>query len=526
MIDKYLTKKNIKIALVALLVLEMLLILAGNLIRNSQLLDDDMSMIFVHVMEMAKNHTFVIPGWNFINSMEIDGPAIFAMPLYMITKNIYVSFAIAIFILMLLWVWTVLRIFRYEKEEHALLALILIFIPYGLGLLDYFNMLFFNGSYYIIRIILPLMLISMLVALEHKSSIKIKEEIVYSIIYFILLFTTTFSSGIYSAATGIFPVLAYMFIRSFVIRKAFSKEHWIYVIASVVAIVAGFVGTRAVGVSLYGNGMMLCNIYDLPDNITAMILGIFELFKGVGYEDVTILSAQGIHKVLRVLFTLFLLSTFFISVYRWIKGKLDFISQILISIFIWNCFVLSLTKATNYLGTSEYRYHLIGVIPLLIVFARMLYDDLPRVLDRRVAVAFITVMLAYLNISSFGIFYTAKNPNTDLEDLCSYLETVDSDNIYFLNDIYKAEICQLIDETDSEYLNVDFDGNVVVRDYYDFYNHQQIDTNNTVLIVNTDIWEIVEDNGAWIIGENRFEYGGEFEKINNFGFFDIYKSKL
>ena len=146
-------------ALFAIWIIQFVFICFANLHWSSHVLDGDMADLYGHVREMWRNKTMFISNWQYATTLELDCASILALPLYGLIKDIFLSFALSNIILLILWNLIVYRLVMNCSKSRisALLSADLIMIPYGIGMLEYFNMLFFNGAQYGIKTLIPLM---------------------------------------------------------------------------------------------------------------------------------------------------------------------------------------------------------------------------------------------------------------------------------------------------------------------------------------------------------------------------------
>ena len=187
--------------------LEILVLFYYNIFHLRDALDHDFAMVMRHVMEMADRHTLFLPYWNYMSQGEMDESSLIALPVYMLTKNIYLGYAIAGIINVLLWAWVVWRLLSIAglDRRYRLLALGLIFTAYDFGMLEYTNMLFFGGAYYVYKVLTPLMLLIIMLT-DWKGRYRI-PDIIIAVLYHILLLFIGMASGTYVLLCGLAPVL-------------------------------------------------------------------------------------------------------------------------------------------------------------------------------------------------------------------------------------------------------------------------------------------------------------------------------
>lgn len=77
-----------------LVVIEIACLIFYNLAAN-YVFDQDTAKLMYHTIKMWENKSLIIPDWTYMTTGEWDCSSILAMPIYGITGNIILSFAIA-----------------------------------------------------------------------------------------------------------------------------------------------------------------------------------------------------------------------------------------------------------------------------------------------------------------------------------------------------------------------------------------------------------------------------------------------
>lgn len=511
------SKLRIIWVLIGILGVQILGIAYFNLFKSADYIDCDGAMLYVHAIEMWRNKTFLIPEWQYITTGEIDCSLLFVVPIFGMTGNIFVSFGISNLIFICILIWTMFLLFKGEEFIYPILSLNVMLIPYGIGQLAYFNMLFFNGGQYIMKVLLPLMLIAILRYLERGFSITIKEYF-FAALYFIFLVLSSFSSGIYVFACGIFPVLACYVIWKFYKKERVSLKAWVCVGVTLVGTIAGFLANIIIGVGSKGNAMALCGIHEVFDNIVACVLGIFEVFGGIAYDTTPIMSLHGINTLVRLFFVLFVLGVGYWNFKKVKQGKASMETALLLSVFCWNLFILFVSKTRYGSPTYEYRYHIIGLLPLLCLTAvacgNLLLQEngIPRLLK---AAALFSV-LVFLNATSFRNAWNSEAGNEDLQQICDFANEQNSENVYFLNDSTPSEICRLLDYQGINYLTVNQGTGVVFSyDYYMKYAQCDMEIEDSLIVAHVDLagdWQDIVDL-----------FGYNYARIATIGEYYIYR---
>ena len=91
-------QKSTKICEMILLIIfgaQILFLMCLNIVHMPEMVDYDSSCTFMHVMEMWKQKTLAITEWGYQTTTELDSLSCLVLILYGITKNIFLSQALA-----------------------------------------------------------------------------------------------------------------------------------------------------------------------------------------------------------------------------------------------------------------------------------------------------------------------------------------------------------------------------------------------------------------------------------------------
>ena len=491
--------KNIfELVFMLIFIAQIVIILINNLTMMEKNLDSDAARLLNHIILMAKEKTLLIPDWSYPTTLELDCTSLFALPIYMVSGNIYLSASVSNILLLLLFASVIIYLFDKQSLIYPLFSLDLILIPYTSGTLDYYNMMFYAGSQYIIKIMLPILFVSLILHIREKSGII---TYVFHIIFFSLLFLTSLSSGWYVMACGLFPIMAVYFLYKF-FRK--EKTTRCEILLFSLTVILGFAGAK-LNIRLcnaLGNDMLLRTSYGLWDYWGRCFVGIFELFGGVTSEwTIRALSAEGIRILSKLGLTILYLISIPISIQKFRKENHNLFFLLFVSIPIWNFFVLCTINAHYGSATFEYRYHLLGMIPVICIFSTLFVDFSSKTDHWQQNILYTSAALGvlYLTISCFRPLFVRSDYVSDLKPVISYCQEMNPEMIYFLNDNPAAEICRLLDGSEKRrYLGINEDGITISRDYYACYESSQMQTEHFLLVVDYDSYpwnEINDFNG-------------------------------
>ena len=499
-----------------ILIIQCALIAFCNIGLAERNIDCDVAKLYVHAVEMVRNHTYIIPDWSMITTLEIDCSLLFAVPIYAFCKDIYVSFGIANVIMVLILVGTLFYLFEGRNTLHPLLCANFILIPYRTGQLDYFNMMFFNGSQYIMKVLIPLILVALLIRTEKDEHRIGRADVGFGILYSVFLLVSCISSGVYVPIIGVFAVMVGFGLFHLLNKKSISRTSIVWMILSVILSAVGLLGNSRLALDAKGNSMALCSVYgELQDNIIACFWGMFELFGGVAYENIPVMSFAGIKILLHMVFVIILVFVGIVTGIKIIRKTANLDTTMLFALFLWNYFVLSVCQTKYGVGTFEYRYHLMGMIPLICMGVINLIEwyQKENIVWQKGIMRAILLMLLLLHVTSYKEVYEHRTYMALRKNIFEWCTAEEYDKVYFYNNSTEAEMLRLLDYKNENvtYLTVNDDGKTVVYDYYDKYNNVPIETDNCVILV------------ADTSNEKFYLAGEEYELIHMIDFWGVYK---
>lgn len=453
-----------------LLIVQFIAAAAFNLYDIRCSLDHDAANTFYHFMEVIKNGTMKLPDWNHTTTLELDGSFLFAIPLYFVTKDIFLSVGISNIILMILYLFTISRILHHAGagRKFMYLTLCLVLTPYSFGMLEYFNMMFFGGACYSVKTLVPLLFILVIQLLseerereekgqqakgELRQGAKRAEFIIAFVLYFVLLFVTAFSTGMYTMLCGLLPVFICILIDIWTEgtnRKKYNQKHAVMLAGTLVLFTAGYILHNHFYPLTSRMDMKLTKIENYAVNFRACVAGIFQLFGAATSQDIETVSFWGIIYCLKMGLVVLFLAVFFYNVPRIFKKteKPD-VRKYLTFLFLFNFLVLLVADCRYSDNTHiEYRYYLIGAVPLILLLGIQLsewegfWDGFQKQLIHMV------ILLALSGIVVGNTLYVREHwdRTTYAVELCDYFNTLDIDSVFFVNDPDTSIICKGIDQ--------------------------------------------------------------------------------
>lgn len=477
--------------LLLFLILQFILIAFCNLTLIDSSLDCDNSQLYRHVVEMWRHKTLDVPGWKYSTTLEYDCVALFALPIYGITKDIFLSCGLSNIILTGIFIACVFFLFSGKKLLYPLLAANLICIPYGMSMLGYFNMMFFSGTWYNIKVLLPILLVGVLLSTERQQKTKLDKNasLCFTYVYIFLLALNCISSGSYTTLCGLIPVFLMYFGYKFFKWEKVPRSAIIISGISLFCIVGGIALNAHLG-GTRTSGMEITPLTALLANISNCFFALFELFGGVTEsKEVAVLSYEGIVVVSRIFFVLGLLVCFFVAMARCIHKKADLRLLMLVAIFVWNYIILNIVDTRAGSATTEYRYHLMGAIPLMCIACIIVADGLLQLKPFQqkslfwggfAAVVFLCIS-AYLNVFAYEEKNREQKELMELTEYCSTLDDVY--HVYMYYGSYDSDICRILD-LEKQYLYTDETSTTQVYNYYDCYTDGAVQPLNSIVVVN------------------------------------------
>lgn len=481
------TTTPIEKALLLLLLVQFCLMAFCNLTLTDASLDCDNAKLFRHIIEMWRNKTLFIPDWKYSTTLEYDCVSLFALPLYGITKNIYLACGLSNILLAGMFIASLFFLFSGKKFLYPLLCANLILVPYGISMLGYFNMMFFCGSQYVIKVLIPLLLVGIFLSGEKAQKTKFEKHmyLLFTLLYVFLLLLTSISSGSYVALCGLVPLFLVYFGYKFFRGEKIPRSVLIVFILSLVCIGGGICLNAGLG-GTRGSGMELCSIYSLLANVSNTFFGLFELFGGTTTsKDVAVLSYDGIVIVSRIFLVLALLICGIVAFVRCLKKNADLRSLLLLSVFVWNYLILNIVSTRAGSLTYEYRYHLIGAIPLICIACSVIADGLLQLnsAQQNILYAGGFAVLLFLSATGYVGVFAYGEQNAQLKELTQYCASLDIDHAYMYEASNDSEICRVLD-LETQYIYVNELGVTKVYDYYNVYEGGEVQPLNSIIVIN------------------------------------------
>lgn len=514
---KILSKEPVKTILMLLLMIQICLIAHSNITLIGKNLDCDTGKLFNHIAEMGKQKTILLPNWDYVSTLEWDCSSLLALPFYMVTQNIIISFGLSNIIFLCGFLGLIFFLFRGEDMLYPLFCANLLIIPFRVGMLDYYNMLFFGGGQYIIKAAIPILLIGLILSVE-KMGGKTQSTLVKSLIavYLGLFFLSAVSSGIYVAICGVVPVFAAYIGYKFFRWERIPRSIIFLILSSVVLMVAGWRINIALMGGARGNAMTFCSVYQLLASISSCFFAMFELYGGTTESfELQVLSGEGIALLAKCFLVIGMLISGIFCIIKCVKKEGSLRVLLLISVFLWNTLVLLISFPRSGSSTYEYRYHLIGMLPLMCATCVFLIEEIRKLRkEQQICLYAAGVMfILFLCGVSYKELYSREEQNADLKEFCSYVKNLDVEYIYLFNDLDDAEVCRVIDK-DTSYVTLLDTGVTWAYDYYVYFVNAPMQTHDVIVAV---------DDAEYQFGDS-FEIAGHIlHRINSVANRSLYR---
>lgn len=514
------SKKYYELFLLLLTATQILFLAYMNLFESPKMIDYDGAKLYMHAMEMWRNKSVFIPDWKYITTMELDCSLLLAVPFYAVFHNIFLAFGLSNLIMICGFADVIYAIFRQTPyRRHAPAAVLLVLTPYAYGMLEYFNMMFFNGAQYVIKVMLPLLLILLLTVPAGRR--KRKGNLLLIVVYSLLLFLTSLSSGVYVMFCGLLPLLLYtgfdfLYHREF---RKYSRYHLMIGAISFAAFAAGCLAGNLSGIVARGSLLFLTKPENWQLNLNAVILGLFQTLDTIPAQDISAVSADGILYLIRILL-LFLLASACISQMRVLFRPENTVSaERLLSLLLpWNLLIVLFIDTRYSAGnlTMEYRYYLIAFIPLMLLLPMQIekwIHHADRLFHSCVSVL-IAVCLLLLTAGSDRRILENRESSLYANDICDYIDslTQEVESVFFLPDEKTPEICRLLDPSRT-YCGYNANDGLVVYDYYQSYIDRSSHGDHNLILVYD--WETPDLYLPAYISS-------QYEKIGHVRWFDVY----
>ena len=424
---------------------------------------------------------------------------IFALPLYMVTGNINISYAIANLIITLLTIYFMVSVMQIKGFElnTILIVLNMFACPYLLNYyswhndLGYFNCVLGMAAYYNLIVLYIFMAFRILVSQEFLK----KEKIIIGFSY-ALSFLIGVGAGMSMLAMVFLPLLITRIVLGFIknTKKAFLDKHSIYIyICTGFALLGQFVGLL-VGMKYKSSLASWSTTENIWKNIGNMFGGFMRLFAAIPTDETVCAptSKEGILFVFSIIiFTIVIVSV----VYALVKvlGNLiknhnldDFKMSLLV--IMASTFVEFSLLDTSYGAVFEDRYLIFAMMCALILVGYFIDSLDNTLLFKKVGVVVLFLSVVCIDLGSDYIYKSLTNEEYLMDQMVSLIDEADAGLVYaWGKDTSIYEHCLRVYDTKRVYKLIGDDNKVNRWGDYLYYDDSSAYQGATMLMTNGDI---------------------------------------
>ncbi len=458
-------------------IIQLAILFTFNLTHLRHVAGFDSSAAMAQAMEIWNQHTIFLKDWDYQATLGLDSLILPASIFYGITKNIFLAYGLAdcLGILLYLYIFkdilTELRTTRLAR----LIAYVILLTPYSLEPLGYMPMMFTGAAYYIIKVLIPIMLIDLMIKIRLEKPIY--KYLPLLCIYLFAVYLTALSCGLYLLICGIFPIIAYtIYLRIASGNRTIIPIGQLLLLGgSLIVFALGYFTAKLYGATLFTSDMILTQVADFMNNIGKCIVGIAELFGALPSQKINVTSAFGIHYLshmaaflicmIIIIVTMRTAKPFSLIMKNALNGDHSYLptptNQVIgmvSCIIAVNLAVLILTDTTYGSESFEYRYHLIpivaGFLIVCIGISNLISWIYANGIGNRTLARTILACIAGIWIlcnAVFVYYYSLRNTLDYSEQILSYVENkTDESLVYFIGDsssetIETGRIARLLD---------------------------------------------------------------------------------
>ena len=367
----------------------------------------DSSCAYAQIVEMWRQKRILLKDWAYQTTLGIDSPVLLGALFYGITKNAFTAFGLANIVTVIVYACLFYDILKQAdvKKNMRLLAVLFLLTPYSTGQLGYMPMLFTSAGSYAYKLLVPLLLIDILVRMHKGQEIKKYWYLILFATFFV--FDTAVSSGEYILLCAVLPLVGYEILHVLIgndIKQIFNKRLGFLILESAIYVVGIKVGRRTGIIESVGSQMMLTKAKHFPSVIAKCLTGIFQLFGGIpDHEDIPVTQTYGMMYLFRFFLAAVILASW-IYLLKHLKEneKYKELVGMITCIFAVNLIVLIFANVNYATKTFEYRYHLISMIPMILLTSIAASDlwEKRKLLEQTIVLVTI-VLLLFVNVYDY-----------------------------------------------------------------------------------------------------------------------------
>lgn len=491
----------LRILLGIIFVSQVLVLLYFNLFHMKDHIGYDSSWFYLKPHLILNEKSLFVGPWVEQTSPFLDTPLLLATLIYGLTKSIFVSYAIADFIVLISVIMCVNSILKDMNvgTTSRLFAFNLIVLPYlsngyNVDVPDYMDVFLVGAASYSVRVLLALMIIKALIVIRNTGRIN---WIGWAAV--LLCVVAGLSTGVFMVVVIIFPCLVYELLLVFKrndLRILLKKES-IYIYLLSAAILVGMVMSKLLGIQVWKGPHALVPLVSLADNIFAPLLGLMKLIGvlPINDTDVQIDSMYGLLFVfpMFIFFVIVLGLAYAVKVVRSGKDNNHIVSFFLTVIAV-NYLLFSVLNFVYGSYIFEERYQITTFMIIILLVAYYLDNaDLKQLFSKTIMIGLMISIMAYTTFSDV-IYMGITSDVSNLEGIIDLVNEEDAELIYVWgDDLMALERPLRFYDMDHVYKSIRDEGTYYHFGDYTYYEDNEDYSGPTLLIVSNDRNVVPED---------------------------------
>ena len=493
-----LQEKNMESVLRIILILgaifQLLTILYFNIFEADIHLGIDSSWDYLKAMVVGREGGYPIELLSDTTAPLIDRQFILAVPLYMLFKNINLSFAIANLIFTIVIIGLLYTIMKHKKYGmvEILIVINMFLCPYILSDfswmndLGYFSCVLGMGGMYSLRII------QMLIAYCVIESEELdKREWGLMIISSILSLFFGIGSGMSMIAMLFIPLIVSRIVLAMIKNDISSMINWkaryIYLCTGLVLL--GRIVGGALGLAYRDSIENWVSADRIWDNLIRQIAGYMLLYNAIpeaGVQQTPMSFGGALHIFGLIMFVVALIAFIYslITIIKAIKNGVDELFMTIIVVILTTVLEFVLLDTTYGEPTFERRYLLLVFVSGFLFVGYFIKNLDSKLLFKKCGLIVLVGAILLADISSALVYKRDTNENFMMKDMVNLVSNTDAGIVYSWGDetaIY--ERCMRVYDFDRVYKQIRSDNTLNTWGDYLYYNDSSEYTGATVLMI-------------------------------------------
>lgn len=487
----------LKIILVVSVVMQMIILLYFNIFEADIHLGIDSSWDYLKTMVVGKTGSYPLELISDTTAPLIDRQFLLAVPLYMLCKNIYLSYAITNLVYTIVIIGLLYNIMKLKNFGivEILLVINMFLCPYMLNDfswmndLGYFSCVLGMGGMYSLRII------EMLIAYRVIISDDIgKKEIVFMTISGILALVSGIGSGMSMIAMLFMPLIVSRIVLSLIENDTFKLRNWkaIYIYACTVLVILGRVAGGFFGLTYRDSIENWITADEIWSNLGSQIVGYMLLYGAIpeaGVKQTPMSFGGGIHVFGLIIFVVALVSFLYalITFLKNIKNGLDEFYMTLVVVVLITVIEFTLLDTTYGDPTFEKRYLLLAFVSGFIFVGYFIKNLDSKLLFKQFGIIVLAGAIILTDLSSAIVYKRNSNESFMMKDMVNLVSSTDAGLVYSWGDeTVLYERCMRVYDFDRVYKQIKSDNSLNTWGDYLYYDDSSAYDGPTVLMIGED----------------------------------------